>query len=70
MINPFQVHYHVIPAPNFSASNNAALNSAVSKPIAQEPQNFKDMHRLEREGREELDDDNAETLVELIKARL
>jgi hypothetical protein len=42
----------------------------VSKPIAQEPPNFKDMHRLEREGREELEDDNAEALVELIKARL
>jgi hypothetical protein len=31
---------------------------------------MKDMHRMEREGRDELDDDEAKTLVEKISAKL
>ncbi|KAF5382723.1 hypothetical protein D9615_002832 [Tricholomella constricta] len=64
------VHYHVIPAPTFGTpSGSTAImkeNMTTSKP----PYSTKEMHQMEFESREELDDDEAGVLVKEIRARL
>lgn len=63
------VHYHVIPAPNFGPTATSGIKSKniVSK---RHPPTHKEMHRMEFEAREELDDDDARELVQKITARL
>ncbi|KAF8073666.1 HIT-like protein [Lyophyllum atratum] len=64
------VHYHIIPAPNFSSP---AAPTSVEKEIASKkksPHSMKEMHRMEFESREELDEDDAGVLAKEIRARL
>ncbi|KAF9046475.1 HIT-like protein [Panaeolus papilionaceus] len=62
------VHYHVIPAPRFGGEGGVEdTNKAVG---GKAPLTHKEMHRLELNSREELDDDDAIVLLEKIRARL
>ena len=66
-LNYQQVHYHIIPAPKFS-SLPTGLDP---KDLKQElPLTARDMHRKEYELRDDLDEDDAHTLVEKIKTHL
>ena len=60
------MHYHIIPAPNF--------RDPASQPPKADRRTValtqKEMHKAEFESREELDDDDAEELLEKIRARL
>ncbi|KAI0075062.1 HIT-like protein [Panus rudis PR-1116 ss-1] len=58
------VHYHVIPAPRFD-SDVAKGHNHVTLPLTQ-----REMHKHEFESREELDDEEAISLVSHIRARL
>jgi len=58
-----QVHFHIIPSPNFSAPA-----AAPTKPL--EPLSKREMHQREFEARSGLDDEEATDLVNLIKAKL
>lgn len=58
-----QVHYHIIPAPQFNAPQLKEAKDHVT--LTQ-----KEMHQKEFESRDELDDDEATTLVNKIRARL
>ncbi|KAG7445778.1 HIT-like protein [Guyanagaster necrorhizus] len=58
------VHYHIIPAPTFSTE---------SKPpntIHEPPLTRRQMHQMEFESRQELDDDDAASLLQLLRAKL
>ncbi|KAF5318249.1 hypothetical protein D9611_014677 [Ephemerocybe angulata] len=59
------VHYHIIPAPRLDSSASSIEPTA---PVSQLSQ--KNMHRMERSARDELDDDVAEELVTKVKAHL
>lgn len=60
----FQVHYHIIPAPRLDAL-------AAPQPTAPASElTHREMHRIERANRDELDDDIAEELVTKVKAHL
>ncbi|KAK0187872.1 HIT-like protein [Armillaria mellea] len=59
------VHYHIIPAPTFS---NTA--SDTSDTMRDPPLTVGQMHQMEFESREELDDDDAASLLQLLKAKL
>ncbi|OBZ71659.1 Protein hit [Grifola frondosa] len=60
------VHYHVIPAPRAaSAPPVSAIVDCVMKPATE-----KEMHQREFESREELEDEEAQILMERIRARL
>ncbi|KAK0244029.1 HIT-like protein [Armillaria nabsnona] len=58
------VHYHIIPAPTFSAT------SKTSDTIRDPPLTRHQMHQMEFESREELDDDDATSLLQLLRAKL
>ncbi|KAE9405699.1 HIT-like protein [Gymnopus androsaceus JB14] len=66
------VHYHIIPAPRFNL--DASSPPLPPKPdLSKEkepPMTLRQMHRMEFEGRDELDDDDAVSLVKSIRARL
>ncbi|PSS06851.1 hypothetical protein PHLCEN_2v3537 [Hermanssonia centrifuga] len=60
------VHYHIIPAPDFSKPPVDEFNgSRVTAALTQ-----KEMHKLEFESRGELDTDDANNLIQKIRARL
>ncbi|KAH9936242.1 HIT-like protein [Fomitopsis serialis] len=62
------VHYHIIPAPRPGSSeptSDTAKVDHVVKPLTQ-----KEMHKMETESRDELDDEEAKVLAEKIRARL
>lgn len=62
-----QVHYHIIPAPRsstFPTDSDPGDRKQKPSPTA------KDMHRLEYESRDDLDEDAATVLVERIRAHL
>jgi hypothetical protein len=62
-----QVHYHIIPAPRSSAvPTGSGSGDLKQKP----PPTAKDMHRVEYESRDDLDEDTATVLVERIRAHL
>jgi hypothetical protein len=61
----YQVHYHVIPAPQLNSSNGPPATISHKVPL-----DLKEMHQLEFEGRTELDDDLARVLVQTISAKL
>lgn len=58
-----QVHYHIVPAPKM---NQSANSSHAKKPDLTK----REMHQLEFEAREELDESEAEALVQDLRARL
>ncbi|KAF9071217.1 HIT-like domain-containing protein [Rhodocollybia butyracea] len=58
------VHYHIIPAPNYASP------APTVSPDEEPPLTLRQMHKLEFEGRDELDDDDAVLLVKSIRARL
>ena len=61
-----QVHYHIIPAPNFrNAGPQLIGHDHRTAALTQ-----KEMHKAEFEARDELDDDDAADLVTKIRARL
>ncbi|KAJ3762128.1 HIT-like protein [Lentinula raphanica] len=60
------VHYHIIPAPTYESANLAAPSKNIQGP----PLTRRQMHRMEFESREELDDEDAVALTQLIRARL
>lgn len=60
-----QVHYHIIPAPQFNTPQPKEAKDHVTLALTQ-----KEMHQKEFESRDELDDDDATTLVNKIRARL
>lgn len=60
------VHYHIIPAPDFSNPKpQPAVRDHRTTALTQ-----KEMHKVEFESRDDLDDDEAMELVSKIKARL
>jgi hypothetical protein len=64
---PLQVHYHIIPAPR---SSTLATDSGPGD-FEQKPRPAaKDMHRVEYESRDDLDEDAANVLLERIRAHL
>jgi diadenosine tetraphosphate (Ap4A) HIT family hydrolase len=67
----WQVHYHIIPAPTLNSSSSPVRTfEDKSKKDPRIPLTSKEMHRLEFESRTELDDKDAEVLVQKIRARL
>jgi len=61
------VHYHIIPAPKSSTlATGSGLGDFKQKP----PPTAKDMHRVEYESRDDLDEDAANVLLERIRAHL
>ena len=61
-----QVHYHIIPAPKFNETAPQALTAdRVTLALTQ-----KEMHKKEFEARNELDEDDARTLLTQIRSRL
>ncbi|SJL07694.1 related to Histidine triad protein [Armillaria ostoyae] len=58
------VHYHIIPAPTFSTT------SKTSDTMHEPPLTRRQMHQMEFESREELDDDDAASLLQLLRAKL
>jgi hypothetical protein len=69
-LNLLQVHYHIIPAPTFNSTVATEPSTRTSPVPHSGPLDVKEMHRLEREGRDELEDDDAEVLAKKIAARL
>jgi diadenosine tetraphosphate (Ap4A) HIT family hydrolase len=61
------VHYHVIPAPVLASS---PTQTPLASPEKSTPLSSKEMHKAEFESREELDEDDAEQLLKMIKAKL
>jgi hypothetical protein len=62
-----QVHYHIIPAPRYSTlTTGSSPGELEQKP----PPTAKDMHRVEYESRDDLDEDAANMLLEKIRAHL
>lgn len=66
--NPvFQVHYHIIPAPKFGVSSVAECsNSKLQASNPAVPPTKREMHQMEFELREELDDDEGALLAQKI----
>ncbi|KAJ4481956.1 HIT-like protein [Lentinula aciculospora] len=62
------VHYHIIPAPSYDSSSSPSTIE-ISKE-KEPPLTRRQMHQMEFQGREELDDQDAVSLVKLIRARL
>ena len=61
-----QVHYHIIPAPDFTNPKpEPAVRNHRTTALSQ-----KEMHKAEFESRDDLDDDEAMELVSKITARL
>jgi diadenosine tetraphosphate (Ap4A) HIT family hydrolase len=61
------VHYHIIPAPRYSTlTTGSSPGELEQKP----PPTAKDMHRVEYESRDDLDEDAANMLLEKIRAHL
>ncbi|KAK0201985.1 HIT-like protein [Desarmillaria ectypa] len=58
------VHYHIIPAPAFSTTSKA------SDVMYNPPLTGRQMHQMELESREELDDNDATSLLQLLRAKL
>ncbi|TRM61138.1 HIT-like domain-containing protein [Schizophyllum amplum] len=59
------VHYHIIPAPKIGSATEE-----VSYSFSQPPVSLGAVHRMEIEGRDELDDEDATTLVKAIASRM
>ncbi|KAG5648375.1 hypothetical protein DXG03_004948 [Asterophora parasitica] len=65
------VHYHIIPAPTFGTSQADATSILKEKlAISKPPPSMAEMHQMEFESREELDDEDAVVLLKEIQARL
>ncbi|THV04464.1 HIT-like protein [Dendrothele bispora CBS 962.96] len=66
------VHYHIIPAPVFDGSGSVEAPSAKSQVSTREepPKTIRQMHQMEFESRNDLDEEEAVLLVNEIKARL
>lgn len=64
-----QVHYHVIPAPSRTTDGQTASTSEKSDRVTR-AMTEKEMHQREFEARNELEEDEAEGLVQRIRARL
>lgn len=69
------MHYHIIPAPVLGSSTPQSVESQkadLSKDLegGKAPLTRRQMHRMEFQSREELDDEDAELLVARIRARL
>ncbi|KAI0314018.1 HIT-like protein [Amylostereum chailletii] len=62
------VHYHIIPAPDFSSRKAASLSTTTN--ARKSPTSVAEMHHKEFEARGELDDDEAIDLVKKVKAHL
>jgi len=60
------VHFHIIPAPRYDSSSPPLPLTQDKEP----PLSLRQMHKMEFEGRDELDDDDAVLLVKLIRAHL
>lgn len=76
---PGQVHYHIIPAPQFSSLSSTVVETArtanaetteLSAIDPRVPLTMKQMHVMEFESREELDEEDADVLAKRIRARL
>lgn len=65
-----QVHYHIIPAPQFEASQSDPPRIGAQRQRVAVPRTMREMHQLEYEGRSELDQDEGRELAERIRARL
>ncbi|KAI8986079.1 HIT-like protein [Trametes punicea] len=59
------VHYHIIPAPEPGSSQSHVRSDHVTRPLTE-----KEMHKLEFESRNDLDDDKAKQLVQSVKSRI
>ncbi|KAL1686856.1 HIT-like domain-containing protein [Schizophyllum commune] len=59
------VHYHIIPAPKLGSASEEVSYSSSQPPIS-----LGAVHRMELEGRDELDDEEASSLVKEITSRL
>ncbi|KAL1704610.1 hypothetical protein EV121DRAFT_259375 [Schizophyllum commune] len=59
------VHYHIIPAPKLGSATEEVSYSSSQPPIS-----LGAVHRMELEGRDELDDEEASSLVKEITSRL
>ncbi|KAL1742032.1 HIT-like domain-containing protein [Schizophyllum fasciatum] len=59
------VHYHIIPAPKIGSATEEVSYSASQPPIS-----LGAVHRMELEGRDELEEDEASELMQAITARL
>ena len=66
LINRSQVHYHIIPAPK----SNETAPKAFTRNRATLALTENEMHRLEIEAREDLDEEEADALLQKIHARL
>ncbi|KAJ3747069.1 HIT-like protein [Lentinula detonsa] len=64
------VHYHIIPAPSYESSKTSPPSKIELSKDKGPPLTRREMHRMEFEGREELDDEDGVALVKLIRARL
>jgi len=65
------VHYHIIPAPSFSSSSDKIIGfEERSREDWRVPLTNKEMHKLEFESREQLEEEDAKVLVQKIMARL
>lgn len=70
------MHYHIIPAPTFGPSSesstpvNPKIVEVVKSSESRIPHSVREMHQMEFESREELDEDDGSVLVQAIKARL
>ncbi|KIM51363.1 hypothetical protein SCLCIDRAFT_1224586 [Scleroderma citrinum Foug A] len=64
------VHYHIIPAPQFEASQSDPPRIGAQRQRVAVPRTMREMHQLEYEGRSELDQDEGRELAERIRARL
>ncbi|OCH91892.1 HIT-like protein [Obba rivulosa] len=66
------VHYHIIPAPSHTTGSHLAstLSKSDKSDRRTRPLTEKEMHQREWEARNELDDEEATSLVQKIRARL
>ncbi|KAG7088614.1 hypothetical protein E1B28_012588 [Marasmius oreades] len=63
------VHYHIIPAPKLGVSK-PEIDTRTGTVRSRLPPTEREMHRMEFESRDELDEDEAKDLVERIRAHL
>ncbi|KAF8630965.1 hypothetical protein AX17_005321 [Amanita inopinata Kibby_2008] len=65
------VHYHVIPAPKFDAPGATSVIADTPTNISEKiPRTMRQMHQMEFESREVLDEEVANALLEKLRARL
>ncbi|KAK7464706.1 hypothetical protein VKT23_005912 [Stygiomarasmius scandens] len=66
------VHYHIIPAPKFDSSGSVEAPSTRSQVSTREepPKTIRQMHQMEFESRNDLDEEEGILLVDKIRARL